>query len=293
MEVSNLNTDVAELEQEKSILESQITALEDESSDYESRISALESELAEANVTVSDYEDEMIELLLQISALERQVSNYSIRLSALDMRLNEVLGITVTQHYDWTYPSGGWSYSDQLDLDIPFTLYDEYLHRPRPTEMRDWVDMIRDEGDDHCIAQLAQHLLSSAMASQLTETKEVEFAVAFVTCLPKTADNVTIMGDEYPRYPIETLFERGGDCEDSSILVAAILDKMGYDTALLYLPYEDHVGVGVSIKGAQGSFYRSGDTKYYYIETTGDGWELGKIPPSFEVTSAYVYPVNP
>ena len=293
LESANLNTDIEELQHESSLLESQIAALEAEKSDCETRISDLESELDEVNETISTYETIIIDLTSQISTLQRQASNYSIRLSSLEMRLNDVLEITVTQHYDWVYLSVGWLYSDQLDVEIPLSLYDDYLHRPRPIERKDWVEMIKDKGDDQCITRIAQRILSDAMARGFTETQKAEFAVAFVNSLPNTPENVTIMRDEYPRYPIETLFDRGGDCEDTSILAAAILDKMGFDTALLYMPSEDHVAVGVSVKGVQGSYYPSDRTKYYYIETTGEGWELGIIPPGFEDTSAYVYPLNP
>jgi hypothetical protein len=49
---------------------------------------------------------------------------------------------------------------------------------------------------------------------------------------------------EYPKYPLETLVEKKGDCEDQSILAAALLAAMGYEVALLILPI--HVALGVA-----------------------------------------------
>jgi len=47
------------------------------------------------------------------------------------------------------------------------------------------------------------------------------------------------------KYPVETPVERG-DCEDKSILLAAILRALGYRTALLVFPDDPgHMAVGV------------------------------------------------
>jgi len=107
------------------------------------------------------------------------------------------------------------------------------------------------------------------------------------------ARKVTTPWNEYPRYPIETLFDRGGDCEDTSILVAALLDRMGYDVALLFLYHENHCAVGVSIEGSHGSYYQHDDKKYFYLETTGEGWRIGEIPPDFTETIARIHPLHP
>ena len=104
--------------------------------------------------------------------------------------------------------------------------------------------------------------------------------------------SVTTEWNEYPRYPLETLFDRGGDCEDTSILVAALLDRMGYDICLLILSKANHCAVGVSLDGVTGSYYNHDGKKYYYLETTGEGWEIGDIPSSITETYAYIYPIT-
>ena len=65
-------------------------------------------------------------------------------------------------------------------------------------------------------------------------------AMAFVQSLPYVSDSVSSGYDEYPRFPFETLYHGGGDCEDSSILLASILYDMGYGVALIELP--GHIG---------------------------------------------------
>ena len=60
--------------------------------------------------------------------------------------------------------------------------------------------------------------------------------VSFAQNLPYTADDVTTGFDEYPRFPYETLYDNGGDCEDTSILVSAMLRELRYGVALLHFP---------------------------------------------------------
>jgi hypothetical protein len=61
------------------------------------------------------------------------------------------------------------------------------------------------------------------------------------------ADEFLYGSMEYFAYPLETIFLGQGDCEDTSILVDAILHVLGYDTALLILP--EHAMAGVALSG--------------------------------------------
>jgi hypothetical protein len=63
------------------------------------------------------------------------------------------------------------------------------------------------------------------------------------------------------------------------------------DVALLLLPEHMHMAVGVSATGIYGSYYEYGGIRYYYLETVGDGGEIGQIPPSITNTIAHIYPL--
>ncbi len=77
------------------------------------------------------------------------------------------------------------------------------------------------------------------------------------------------MDVETPRYPFETLLAGGGDCEDTSILLASLLKAAPFDwhVYLVYMDFEhptssqhfDHVLVMVN-----------NGTRNYYIETTSE-----------------------
>lgn len=153
------------------------------------------------------------------------------------------------------------------------------------------VDVIRESVVGGVASAFARIVNDEAMSQGYTGARQkVNYAVGAIQSFPYTSD--TIEGD-YNKYPIETLVESGGDCEDTVILLAAALsgEPFEYGTALIYLPYEapDHVGLGVKgDESVQGTYYTQDDTRYYYVETTGEGWEVGELPDEYSDMSARV-----
>lgn len=119
---------------------------------------------------------------------------------------------------------------------------------------------------------------------------QVDFVLSFVQSLPYTLDDVTTSYDEFRRYAIETLIEGGGDCEDTTILVASILRGLGESVALIFTP--GHIALGVS-GNFTGTAVNYQGTKYYYCETTGAGWTVGIMPPAVGISVESVVPLSP
>jgi len=188
--------------------------------------------------------------------------------------------------YSWTY-RGEWSW----EMTIPVSLYDCYRELPRPPT-KNYSIYVTHPLDDPYIDMLVDKIRKAAQQEGFSEYQTVEFAAAFVQSLPYTVDSVTTAYDEYPRYPLETLVDNGGDCEDTSILLASVIDKMGYAAVLIVLP--NHVGVGV--KGGEniyGTRWEYNGDKYYYIETTGENWGIGNLPEEYKNASASIYAMIP
>ena len=118
----------------------------------------------------------------------------------------------------------------------------------------------------------------------------VDFVLSFVQSLPYTLDDVTTGYDEFRRYAVETLIEGGGDCEDTTILVGAILRGLGEETALILTP--GHIALGVSGDFTGSSLTYNG-IKYFYCETTGTGWTVGKLPASVGTKVDEIVPLSP
>jgi len=192
----------------------------------------------------------------------------------------------VSMNYSWTY-RGEWSW----EMDIPVSLYDYYRELSRPPT-KNYSIYVTHPLEDPYIDMLVEKIRRAVEQEGFSEYQTVEFAAAFVQSLPYTVDSVTTTYDNYPRYPLETLVDNGGDCEDTSILLASIIDKMGYAAVLIVLP--NHVGVGV--KGGENVYGTRWDykgDKYYYIETTGENWGIGDLPEEYKNTSASIYPMIP
>lgn len=93
-----------------------------------------------------------------------------------------------------------------------------------------------------------------------------EYLLAFVQSFPYLSD--PDRPTDWPRFPSEFLAHFGGDCEDSSIMLACLLARFGFETAFLQMA--GHLAVGIA--GPYGGFYyeREG-VKYYYAETATAG----------------------
>lgn len=174
---------------------------------------------------------------------------------------------------------------------IPIALYEYYQQRERiPTE--NYSIYVTDPSDDALITDLVDMLRWEAQKQGFDQLATTNFAVSFVQSLPYTSDEVTTQHDEYPRYPIETLYDNGGDCEDTCILLAAVLRAMDYDVVLLRLP--EHMALGVRWdSGVSGAYYDHDGARYYYLETTGTGWVIGEIPDEYKSASVTIYDIVP
>ncbi|MFH1624926.1 MAG: hypothetical protein ABID54_07195, partial [Pseudomonadota bacterium] len=190
------------------------------------------------------------------------------------------------RHFIWEY-LGEWNW----DTLIPEALYEYYHSVPRPPT-RNYSVYVTHPLDDVYIERVVEMIERAAEREGFDDYQTVELAIAFVQGLPYTVDSVTSPFDEYPRYPVETLVDGGGDCENTSILLASILSEMGYGVVLLALP--EHMAIGVKGSGNRpGTYWTYEGERYFYIETTNSGWGIGELPEEYEDTSANIYPLIP
>jgi hypothetical protein len=101
----------------------------------------------------------------------------------------------------------------------------------------------------------------------------------------------------FPELPAQTLID-GGSRRDKSILLAGLLNSLGYKAALLYFSgtsgEQGHMAVGVVFSDSQVpseslSYYLYKGNKYYFAETKGSNLQLGAA--STEIP-AYIYDVG-
>lgn len=71
-----------------------------------------------------------------------------------------------------------------------------------------------------------------------------------------------------------------GDCDTKSMLIIMILRQLGYDAVLYFSEFYAHAMAGVNIN-ASGTYKTLNGKKYYFIESTYPGWNIGDLPPDF------------
>lgn len=138
-----------------------------------------------------------------------------------------------------------------------------------------------ENGECQEVNELADKLIEASRNHGLTSYLEVALVLDMVQKLRYVRDIVSKGVEDYWRFALETLSDKEGDCEDFSILCVALLSAMGHKTCFFYLPKHAAIGVagltdeaGVWVEAADGE-------RYYYAETTQDGWKLGELPDDF------------
>jgi len=198
-------------------------------------------------------------------------------------------GEVISRTYSWQYKGKDWHWK----MEIPKLLYDNYKNKARiPTvDPSVYSVYVTHPIDDEAIGSLVNLIERVAETEGFDEFEKLEFAITFVQSLPYTVDSATTSYDEYPRYPIETLVDGGGDCEDTSILLASLVDAMGIMCVLFI--HSNHCAVGVGAEGVAGTCYVHEGVKYYYVETTNSGWAIGQIPTVYRLEKPNVASLNP
>lgn len=180
-----------------------------------------------------------------------------------------------------------WKHKEQpytLKLVIRHSVYEEFKSKERLLRHGEWAREYVAGGICGEIRDLSHRLLR--IGKPYGTYEEVEFVLSFVQQIITYEKEK----DEYPKYPVETLADEAGDCEDFSIFGAAILKVIGYDVSLLSLP--GHAALGVAgASGIPGEFVEHDSKKYYYCEMTAEGWKIGEIPDKYKDVKIGVHPI--
>jgi len=188
---------------------------------------------------------------------------------------------TAQRTFAWSFD--GNSYTITLDIDYDDLLYARNYY---PVDQR-MQDIFNDHARDRTFVSLSitdprmsgyTDALVSQMGSitkNMSDLQRLECILKFVQTIEYQSDEECMGYDEYWKFPLETLYDRGGDCEDTSILFCLIASQMGYGTSYVLLP--SHMAAGVVTDDAP-KFNEN--TEYSYCETTTAGFLVGEIPES-------------
>ena len=199
--------------------------------------------------------------------------------------LNVFLDGQVTKTYEWK-DNGGESHTLSIDI-----LYSDYLAYSEADVVRNSQMYYDYHGNaiytedvkfvtygDRYVVEIAQEFMDRKAENGWNDAKLLDVVLTLTQYIPYQLDEDYMGQNEYWKFPVETLFENGGDCEDTSILFSAIVKAMGYDTALLL--FNDHMAASVSYDGQPTGYdvYVGKDGKsYLYCETTAKNYTVGLI----------------
>ncbi|MFA5268750.1 MAG: hypothetical protein WC379_12340 [Methanoregula sp.] len=120
-------------------------------------------------------------------------------------------------------------------------------------------ESIRKMAQDPALDDLFNDLISQfrkiRAERNLTDDEYAELLTAY-------SQSFTYHTSDLPaKYPVETLYEEEGDCDDMSLLLAGLLSREGYKTSFFLFEKDHHVVVGV---GSDDNRYLN--TEYAYVD---------------------------
>ena len=184
---------------------------------------------------------------------------------------------TLLRHYEWVYDGQDQS----CNLEIPADLYNYYRSRPRIAWTgRDYDEYVLDPLDDTYLEVVTQEILDVTAGDY---HQSLENALFFVQkCIRYVYDPLWF---EYPRYPIETLVDGGGDCEDTAILYTSLVRTLGHGALMVIVDTDgdgaiDHMVAWVPVEPSfvnahpDRSFWDYHGKTYAFAETAVEGGYL-------------------
>lgn len=200
------------------------------------------------------------------------------------------------RHYEWNYESQ-WTW----DVCVPRSLYYNYKSKPR-TSFWDAVtdnfnysydQYVLDPLDDPYLSVLAQRVEETQNGDYYRTLESLLYLVQAAIDYKKDIENQGF--DDYPQYPLETLVEEAGDCEDTAILYASLVRPLGYGALIscclvdqsgaigrhmvaLVPVHETYAATLVCPSGCERSFWWYEGQLYALAETARDPDQVGYIP---------------
>ncbi len=235
-----------------------------------------------ANILVQTHKLTIMKTLMQRHHL------HGVNMRSILIVIGLIIGVTglkaqtIACSFYWTYKQHVFAYEWLLD----YKSYTYYREQPKDLPYENYAI----ENQDHrYFFEIGKNLNDIATEYKLNNEEFVDFLVAFVQQAIQYKSDPANYPYDYPKYPIETLVEGSGDCEDKSILLSVLLNMFGYASVLVLLPENQHMAVAVECTGTYKKYFDFNPAGYFtYIETTGPGWKVGDVPQEYRTENPEV-----
>ena len=197
----------------------------------------------------------------------------------------------VERTYEWKCDNITYTLTMDIDYDdflYSRDLYDISKRQQQSSHVRDKT-FVTYSYTDSTMAPYMETLVNAlyekymATHSTVTEIGYLNYILAFTQYIEYQYDEEAMGVEEYWKFPLETLYDQGGDCEDTSILFVAIAHQsrsiigFNYEVAMQLLP--GHMCGAIKLSGSSAS-YKTNPSGYIYCETTTTDYRIGEIPKS-------------
>jgi hypothetical protein len=222
----------------------------------------------------------------------------------------DYLGMTRVEYY-WNF--GGQTHGIQIT-----STHADYLMYRNMNHAIDWTfaysnaDIIPQYAafstpNDGTVKATADQLRADAISKGYTSDIDIlRYIYGFVGNIQYAYDIDTTNFSEYPKYPLEMLYDHSGDCEDSSALFISLVEALGYDAGLMLgnvkaaeddewgghawpvVALDNHEGWSINGVGAKANL------TYYFVESTAyyEGSSDIGVNPWYEIADEAFYDVE-
>jgi hypothetical protein len=152
-----------------------------------------------------------------------------------------------------------------------------------------YASIFKDPGEAPLYDALLGELRRIRRMEGLNNDEYLELLTHFVQQIPYDP-----MAPICPRRPDQVILDGKGDCDEKSLLILGLLNREGYDAAILLFPAKHHATAGIRIETeGHPSFrvYELRGRKYVYIETTRPSF-IGLYPDGFENENPVIIPTG-
>jgi hypothetical protein len=210
-------------------------------------------------------------------------------------------GGMISHNYVWDLDSDAINLRGELDLFFCQEEIDELrsINPFRKYASQDFEKNIsllfKEKIDEYHLRKINRYIMTKAYDERLSALDGMQFILDFVQepNISYLADNESTEtgGGEYARFPVETLFDKRGDCDCKAVLAAALFRNAGYKVA--YVVSQNHAAVAVAcppewFRIGDGDYFRKESNAfigkdgafYYFCETTSDSFRIGDYDES-------------
>jgi len=287
-EYDALETQLASVQKEYDATRSELASVQNGYDATKLKLESVQKEYDAIKSQLATAQDEIKKLQGTLATQSTTLTQTQKRVTDLEKELNNTMDTKLVQYFRFFYQGVRYDWT----LPIPLRTYFYYKAKSRLADVSKYGALAADAYADSLVNVLVNNLKDATITYNLRQIDVINMVATFIQSLPGIDKNATTPYDGVPRYPIETIMEQQGDCEDTSILAAAILVRMGYDVVFFVYEQPKHIAVGIYMPGSTGYSWEYKGKRYFYLETTGGKWQLGDSPFEYSSIRPTIYPAS-